>query len=85
MKKEVSTYEFSQVVGKEIAKKAIAAFGGGTRIYLSDDPLKLDFPDQESKEKHIKQLHFDKRMSILEISEMTGLTGSRIMKIINKR
>ncbi len=83
MKKTVSVYEISKVIGESNTKTLIDNFGGMT-CYFSTDPMAIKYSDKPERNQVIKNLFFDSGLSVNEISKRMNLSSDHVRKIINK-
>jgi hypothetical protein len=80
MPKTVSVYEISQVIGKDVTRELIDAFGGMS-CFFSTDPMALEVPGKAEKHEYIVNL-FHSGISPDEIAARTGMDKRSITRII---
>lgn len=78
----VSIYKVKEVIGEEAVEALIKEFPC-MQLYI---PNRMpDFPDNETRNKYIKNLYFSAGKSVDDISARVGLSSDRVRKIIYQR
>jgi len=72
-------------IGEDATLQLLKEKYPGYRVYIDKKQNVIEFPDQESKERYIKNLAFSSAWSPQRIADHMELSAEYIYKIINKR